>query len=119
MRLGELDAAAAATSRELLALRPAVAPGKAPALDETAALAAAMGLGLLAWSLWRELEPVDPLLALVRLGDLDGTARLTPDSIEVRPAVGRRYLDLKSKHLLADIAGVPWLGGRIVRFVGP
>jgi len=96
-----------------------VAPGKAAALDETAALAAAMGLGLLAWSLWREREPVDPLLALQRLGDLDGTARLTTDALEVRPAVGRRYLDLKAHGLLADIRSVPWLGGRIVRFAGP
>ena len=119
MRLAELEEMAAATCRELLALRPAVAPGKASALDEAAALAAAMGLGLLAWSLWREREPVDPLLALLRLGDLDGSARLTPDALEVRPAVGRRYLDLKAHGLLASIEGVPWLGGRIVRFVGP
>jgi len=119
MRLPELEAAAAATGLELLALRPAVAPGKAAALDETAALAAGLGLGLLAWSLWRDREPVDPLLALLRLGDLDGTGRITPDALEVRPAVGRRYFDLKAHNLLADIAGVPWLGGRIVRFIGP
>jgi hypothetical protein len=119
LRLAELEAAAAATCRELLALRPAVAPGKATALDETAALGAALALGLLAWSLWRGREPVDPLLALERLGDLDGTARLTPDALEVRPAIGRRYLDLKAHDLLADIEGVPWLDGRIIRFVGP
>lgn len=119
IRLAELEELAAATCRELLTLRPAVAPGKAAALDEAAALAAAMGLGLLAWSLWHDREPVDPLLALLRLGDLDGSARLTPEALEVRPAVGRRYLDLKAHGLLADIAGVPWLGGRIVRFVGP
>jgi hypothetical protein len=89
------------------------------ALGRTAALGAAMGLGLLAWTLWREREPPHPLQALERLGSLDGTARFGADAIEIRPAVGRRYLDLKRAGALDPVAGVPWLGGRTIRFCGP
>lgn len=88
-------------------------------LDRTAFLGAGMGLGLLAWSLWREREPVHPLLALDRLSDLEGVARIDADVIEIRPAIGRRYLDLRDAGALAPIPGTPWLGGRSVRFVGP
>lgn len=89
------------------------------ALAVTAWLSAAMGLGLLGWKLWRDGEPPNPLLALDRLASLDGTARLMPDALEIRPAIGRRYLDLKQHDALAEIQGVPWLGGRRIRFAGP
>ena len=89
------------------------------ALANIASLSAAMGLGLLGWKLWREHEQPSPQLALDRLASLDGTARFTPDAIEIRPAVGRRYLDLKRHGALAEIPGVPWLGGRLIRFSGP
>ncbi|MFM5948835.1 MAG: hypothetical protein ACKOPM_06340, partial [Novosphingobium sp.] len=88
-------------------------------LGRAAALGAAMGLGLLAWTLWREREPPHPLLTLDRLGSLDGTARIAAGALEVRPAVGRRYLDLKRAGALEPISGVPWLGGRTIRFCGP
>lgn len=89
------------------------------ALAITACLSAAMGLGLLGWKLWHEREQPSPLLALDRLASLDGTARLTAGALEIRPAVGRRYLDLKHHDALAEIQGVPWLGGRRIRFSGP
>jgi hypothetical protein len=115
----ELETAAIAISRELLDRRPCVAPGEGLDLERSAFLAAATGLGLLSWTLWRDREPVDPLLALDRLGDLDGSARVTDTAIEVRPAVGRRYLDIRDHKLLADIPAVPWLGCRAITFIGP
>lgn len=105
-----------AASSGLARLLPEPSPG---ALAINACLSAAMGLGLLGWKLWREHEQPSPLLALDRLASLDGTARFTADAIEIRPAVGRRYLDLKCQGALAEIPGVPWLGGRSIRFSGP
>ena len=89
------------------------------ALVVSAYLSAAMGLGLLSWKLWHEREQTNPLLALDRLANLEGTARITPEAVEIRPAVGRRYLDLKRHDALAEIPDVPWLGGRRIRFAGP
>lgn len=89
------------------------------ALAVSAYLSAAMGLGLLSWKLWHDREQTSPMLALDRLASLEGTARITPEALEIRPAVGRRYLDLKRHDALAEIAGVPWLGGRRIRFAGP
>jgi hypothetical protein len=89
------------------------------ALVVSAYLSAAMGLGLLSWKLWHEREQTNPLLALDRLANLEGTARITPEAVEIRPAFGRRYLDLKRHDALAEIPDVPWLGGRRIRFAGP
>ena len=89
------------------------------ALAVSAYLSAAMGLGLLSWKLWHDREQTSPMLALDRLASLEGTAWITPEALEIRPAVGRRYLDLKRHDALAEIAGVPWLGGRRIRFAGP
>ncbi|WP_419694227.1 hypothetical protein ACN2CC_26475 [Mesorhizobium muleiense] len=118
-RQAELEHVAAEINRELIELRPAGSRGEALDVERAALLAAATGLGMLAWTLWHEREPVDPLLALNRFGDLDGSARLTETAVEVRPAVGRRYLDMKDRQVLADIPGVPWLAGRTITFVGP
>lgn len=107
-----LDASGSSLSRLLPESEPS-------ALMVTAYLSAAMGLGLLGWKLWRKREPPSPLLALDRLASLDGTARFMPDALEIRPSIGRRYLDLKQCGALAEIQGVPWLGGRRIRFSGP
>jgi hypothetical protein len=37
----------------------------------------------------------------------------------VRPALGRRFLDLREHGLLKDIAGVPWWDGRPIEFAEP
>jgi len=121
--LPELEATAEALTSALFAAGPATrslsATPEGEALERIAALTAATGLGLLAWTLWRKRETVDPLLALQRLGDLDGTARVSADAIEIRPAIGRRYLDLREHRLLGDVRSVPWLAGRTIRFIGP
>lgn len=115
----ELEAAAAGINRALIAQRPVVPGRDGLDIERAALLSASTGLGMLAWTLWRDREAVDPLLALDRLGDLDGSARFTDAAVAIRPAIGRRYLDLREHKVLDDIPGVPWLGGRTVTFVGP
>jgi hypothetical protein len=87
-------------------------------LDRSLALAAASALGVIAWQLWGSRESTDPLLAIERLGDLDGRVSIGQDRITVRPALGRRYQDLYRHNFLADVANLPWLGGRRVEFAG-
>ena len=104
--------------RALRQERP-ISAAASPALERSLFVIAAAGLGMLAFRLWREREATDPVLALDRLGDLEGRARFTDAEVEVRMALGRRYLDLRDSGALRDIPGVPWLQGRVVRFVGP
>lgn len=118
-RQAELEAAAAGINRALITERPVVPGRDGLDIERATLLSASTGLGMLAWTLWRDREAVDPLLALDRLGDLDGSARFTEAAVAIRPAIGRRYLDLKEHKVLDDIPGVPWLGGRTVTFVGP
>jgi hypothetical protein len=117
--LPELMAQALAVTRELLHLRPATAPREAAVLEHSAALAAATALGSIAWTLWRDRETVHPLLALARFGTLDGFARSDGAVVEIHPAFGRRYLDLKRHGLLADIPAPPWIDARRIVFAGP
>jgi len=86
------------------------------ALDHSLALAAALGLGQLAWTLWGAQEPTEPLLALERLGSLDARVHISEDRVRVVLPLGKRALDLKAAGLLDDVPGVPWLGGRVVTF---
>jgi hypothetical protein len=79
-------------------------------------LAAALALGTLAWSLWRERESVTPLLALQRFADLGARVSYRPDRVEVRLPLGRRFLDLRAAGWLDDVPDVPWFDGRPVRF---
>lgn len=85
-------------------------------VEASLALAAAFALGTIAWLLWREREPVTPLLALQRFGDLDARVRFDADAVTVHLPLGRRYIDLYQHGLLADVRSVPWLAGRILRF---
>jgi hypothetical protein len=98
--------------------RPAVPRHEASALERSLAVAAAFALGTIAWNLWRGRERVDPLLALERFATLDARVALKDDEIRVRLPLGTRYLDLERHGLLADVRGIPWLGGRAVVFSG-
>jgi hypothetical protein len=89
-----------------------------PALTRSLLLAAGLGLGALAWTLWREREPTDPLLALERFSDLSARVNFEPHRVRVRLPLGPRHADLSAHGLLADVHGVPWLGGRVVEFSG-
>jgi len=95
-------------------------PGRPPdpALDRALSLAAALALGTMAWELWRTRESTDPLLALERFGDLDGSVRFEPHRVRVRLPMGKRFRDLKDAGLLEDIPRVPWLDFRTLVFAG-
>ncbi len=81
-------------------------------------LAAAVAMADLSWTLWKDTGDTDPLLALERFGDLDARIRSGPDEILVKLPLGKRSTDLSRHGLLDDVAGVPWFGGRVVRFAG-
>ncbi|MCG0288581.1 hypothetical protein [Streptomyces sp. PSAA01] len=85
-------------------------------LERTVTLAAALGLATLAWTLWRDRETPDPLLALNRFADLEATVRYEPTAVRVRVPMGRRHADLLRGGLLADVPDVAWLGGRTLTF---
>jgi hypothetical protein len=104
---------------QALAAERAAAPLAAdPALARSLLLAAGLGLGTLAWTLWREREPTDPLLALERFADLSARVSFEPHRVQVRLPLGPRHADLSAHGLLADVPSVPWLGGRVVEFSG-
>ncbi|MDW6066225.1 hypothetical protein SAZ11_61190 [Streptomyces sp. FXJ1.4098] len=85
-------------------------------LERTGTLAAALGLATIAWTLWRDRETPDPLLALTRFADLEATVRYEPAAVRVRVPMGRRHADLLRGGLLADVPDVVWLGGRTLTF---
>ncbi|MGW2326798.1 hypothetical protein ACWC5C_13650 [Streptomyces sp. NPDC001700] len=85
-------------------------------LERTVTLAAALGLATIAWTLWRDRETPDPLLALRRFADLEATVRFESEAVRVRVPMGRRHTDLLRGGLLADVPDVVWLGGRTLTF---
>ena len=110
------------THTEFIELRPLVLPARGPtrrAAEFSITLAVCSALGELADTLWREREPPQPLLALRRFADLGGTVSVEDGRVLVRPALGRRFMDLREHGLLRDISGVPWWPGRRVEFAGP
>ena len=109
---------AAGLTQALAGERAAVPLAAGPALGRSLLLAAGLGLGTLAWTLWREREPTDPLLALERFADLSARVSFDQDRVRVRLPLGPRHSDLSAHGLLADVHGVPWFGGRFVEFSG-
>jgi hypothetical protein len=98
--------------------RPTVGGSPNSALDRSLTLAAATALGTIAWTLWREREPVVPHLTLARFRDLDARVRFSRDAVRVRLPLGRRYLDLYEHGLLEDVPDVLWFDGRVLQFSG-
>ena len=96
--------------------RAAVPLAASSALGRSLLLAAGLGLGTLAWTLWRDREPTDPLLALERFADLSARVSFEMDRVRVRLPLGPRQSDLSVHGLLADVHGVPWFGDRVVEF---
>jgi hypothetical protein len=103
---------------QLTGERPAVSLTASTALARGMTLAAAAALGTIAWTLWKDRESPDPLLALERFGDLSARVRIEADRVTVRLPLGRRHADLYEHGWLADVPGVPWLAGRVVEFAG-
>ncbi|WP_228053712.1 hypothetical protein [Streptomyces antimycoticus] len=100
----------------LVTERRAVPLAQDGGLERTVTLAAALGLSTIAWTLWRECETPDPLLALDRFADLEATVRFEAAAVRVRVPMGRRHADLLRGGLLADVPDVAWLGGRTLTF---
>jgi hypothetical protein len=100
----------------LTAERPGLPVGSEAGVERSLALAAALALGTIGWTLWREREAVTPLLALHRFADLDARVSFRPDRVQVHLPLGRRFMDLKQGGLLEDIADVPWFDGRPLLF---
>jgi hypothetical protein len=98
--------------------RPLIASAPHSAFDRSLTLAAALALGTIAWTLWRDREPVAPHLALTRFCDLDARVRFSRDAVRVCLPLGRRYLDLHAHGLLEDVPDVPWFDGRVLQFSG-
>jgi hypothetical protein len=94
-----------------------LASAQAVQFERHLALAATSALGTIAWKLWGD-EPTDPLMALERLGTLDGRVTIDQDRVTVRPALGRRYQDLRQFGFLVDVSNLPWLGSRRLEFAG-
>ena len=112
----------ACTHSEFIELRPLVLPARGltrQAAEFSITLAVCSALGELADTLWREREPTQPLLALRRFADLGGTVSVEDARVLVRPALGRRFMDLNEHGLLRDIGEIPWWPGRRVEFAGP
>lgn len=101
---------------ELLIRRPAVRRNEGRGLDCALTLAAAVALAQIAWTLWRDREPTDPLLALDRFADLGARVSFDASTVRVVLPLGRRSMDLENHRLLDDVANVPWLGERVVTF---
>jgi hypothetical protein len=72
----------------------------------------------LSWNLWNDTGDTDPLLAIERFGDLEARVRFSPGEVVVKLPLGKRSMDLSRHGLLDDVPGVPWFGGRVVRFSG-
>ena len=115
-RVDEFASETQATWRGLHLDRPALPPGGEREVERAFTIGAALGLGALAWELWSAREPATPMLALARFHDLGAVVRLTREGVEVRLPRGRRFDDLQAHGLLADVHGVPWFGGRPLRF---
>lgn len=115
-RLAPAAGASAALWQTLAVDRPGLPVASEAAVERSLALAAALALGTIAWTLWREREAVTPLLALQRFADLDARISFRPDRVQVHLPLGRRFTDLKQAGLLADVADVPWFGGRPLQF---
>jgi hypothetical protein len=109
----EADALCAA-----LAARPSVVRAQSAALDRSLTLAAALAMGMIAWTLWRARSRTTPQLVLERFCDLDARVRFDSASILVRLPLGRRHRELSESGLLASLDDIPWLDRRRVEFGG-
>jgi hypothetical protein len=107
---------AAASWNAILAARPALPRGTEMAGERSLALASSLALGSIAWTLWHDREAVHPLLAIERFHNFDARVNVNASAVHVRLPLGQRFWHLRDEGLLGDVAGVPWLGGRIVQF---
>ena len=115
-RLAEADQASSEFLAAIGKERSAIPNASDQQLERALTLATGVALAQIAWDLWRDREPTDPLLPLERFADLDANVQFSDAEVRVRLPLGRRSIDLWEHGLLQDIVGVPWLGDRIVTF---
>jgi hypothetical protein len=115
-RLGAATALGVECWRELGVERPTIPRLGDHPLDDTLTLAAATALGSIAWELWRAREATAPQSALARFHDFEARLHVDATNVQVRLPLGRRFFELLEHGLLRDVANVPWLGGRVLRF---
>lgn len=96
--------------------RPAIPLAQDSALDRHLTMAAAVGLGTIAWDLWKEREQTAPHVALERFADLHAHVDYADDLVTVSLPLGKRFLDMRDHGLLDDVNDVPWLNGRKLVF---
>lgn len=101
-----------------LGRRPALPVDADPDLERSLTLSAGAGLAAIAWTLWGEHEPTDPVLAIDRLASLSATVRYGDERVSVVIPLGARYFDLQRHGLLGEVREVPWLDGRTIEIVG-
>ncbi len=101
-----------------LGRRPALPVAAEPDLERSLTLSAGAGLAAIAWTLWGEHEPTDPVLAIDRLASLSATVRYGDERVSVVIPLGARYFDLQRHGLLGEVREVPWLDGRTIEIVG-
>ena len=104
--------------QELATRRPGIPLAADAGLDIHITLAASVALGTIAWSLWHDREATTPQMALSRFAGFDARVQFRREAVRVYLPRGRRYQHLFDHGLLADVVGVPWLGGRKVEFAG-
>ncbi|HMG72001.1 MAG TPA: hypothetical protein VK582_00755 [Pyrinomonadaceae bacterium] len=102
--------------RVLADQRPAIPLADDKTLDHHLTLAASVAMGTIAWELWRDREPTAPHLVLQRFGDLEARVTRKRDVVHVSLPLGKRFQDLRDHGLLDDVADVPWLNGRMLKF---
>lgn len=103
-------------AKEMLVDRPALPSTDDATLENSLTLAVSVALGQIAWSLWHDREPTDPLIALQRFSDLDARIQFNETTVRVVLPLGRRSMHLAEAGLLNDIPHVPWFGDRVVTF---
>lgn len=96
--------------------RPAMPLARDSEMERHLTMTTGVGLGTIAWELWRERGTTAPHLALERFRDLDARVRYSRDTIHVSLPLGRRFQDLVDNHFLDDVNDAPWFSGRTLTF---
>ena len=105
-------------SANLILSRPGVIRAASPELERSLTLAAAVAMGMIAWTLWQGRGRTSPQQLLERYCDLEAHVQFRQATVTVDLPLGRRRQELREHGLLAPIEGVPWLGRRRIEFGG-
>lgn len=116
--MGQSIAIADKINKELVDSRYSCNSEQVLPYEQALAVNVSLPLSTIAWELWRRFEKTNPLLAFNHFQDLAGKVVFAQQTVTVYPALGQRYLDLRSCHLLQDVPCVSWLANRDLVFAG-